>query len=201
LILSVDRLDYTKAIPPRLEAFGRLLDENPQYREQVSLIQLLDVSRSDIPAYQEELEKVERITAGIQQRYPQWQAIYLSAERWDRPELAGLMRIAPICVVTPRVDGMNLVSKEYVAAAPDDGALVLSHQAGAAWQLGRHAVLVDGNSPESIAAGLQTALTMPPAERRERMTRLKEIVRSEDVYWWANQFVTALKRQAARGRS
>lgn len=197
LILSMDRLDYTKAIPPRLEAYGQLLDDFPQYREKVSLVQLLDVSRKDIPAYQEEREQVEQAVSAIEERYASWRSLHFAAERWKRKEVAGLMSLSRVCLVTPRCDGMNLVSKEYVAAAPDDGVLVLSRQAGAAYQLGEHAVLVDGNSPESIVDGLRTALEMPADERRARMARLKANVRDEDVFWWAGRFLDRLQRTHA----
>lgn len=192
LILSMDRLDYTKAIPPRLEAYGQLLEEHPEYQKKVSLVQLIDLSRKSIPAYQEEREKVEAIVEQIEDRHRDWKPLFFEAERWKRKEVAGVMRLSRICLVTPRCDGMNLVAKEYVAAAPDDGVLVLSRQAGAAWQLGKAAVLVDGNSPESIVAGLHTALTMPEDERRSRMARLKENVHGEDVFWWAGRFLENL---------
>jgi len=195
LILSMDRLDYTKAIPPRLEAYGRLLDEHPEYQRQVSLVQLIDLSRKSIPAYQQEREKVEATVQQIEERHRDWKPLYFEAERWKRKEVAGVMRLSRICLVTPRCDGMNLVAKEYVAAAPDDGVLVLSRQAGAAWQLGEAAVLVDGNAPESIVQGLQTALQMPEDERRARMARLKENVHREDVFWWAGRFLDALQQE------
>ena len=193
IILSMDRLDYTKAIPPRLEAYGQLLDTYQEYRERISLVQLLDISRKDIPAYQQEREKVERIVSSVKERYPTWNSLFFEAERWPREQVAGLMRLARVCLVTPRCDGMNLVAKEYVAAAPDDGVLVLSHQAGAAWQFGDHAVMVDGESPASIVEGLRTALEMPADERRARMARLKENVRDEDVFWWADRFMDNLQ--------
>ena len=193
LILSMDRLDYTKAIPPRLKAYRMLLDSYPGYRENVSLVQMLDLSRKDIPAYQEEKAEVEATVEDIRSRYHSWQAIRLFAERWQRTHVAALMQMSKVCLVTPRCDGMNLVAKEYVSAAPSDGVLVLSRQAGAAWQFGKHALMVDGESPLSILRGLRTALEMPPDERRARMRELKKNVRQQDVFWWARQFMDALQ--------
>lgn len=193
LILSMDRLDYTKAIPNRLEAYRMFLDQHPEYHEQVSLVQMLDLSRKDIPAYGEEKAQVESAVSEIRDRYTSWQAIRLFAERWRRAQVAALMQMSKICIVTPRCDGMNLVAKEYVSAAPRDGVLVLSHQAGAAWQFAEHAVMVDGESPESIVAGLRTAMEMPLPDRRARMVELKKNVHQQDVFWWADQFLGALR--------
>lgn len=196
IILSMDRLDYTKAVPPRLQAYMQLLERYPELHGRVTLVQLLDLSRKDIPAYQEELEDVQALTQRIQRRFSGWKAIHFAAERWERAEVAALMKASRVCVVTPRCDGMNLVSKEYVAAAPDDGVLVLSRQAGAAWQLGPHCVLVDANDPATIVEGMATALQMPEDERRSRMEKLKENVRRQDVFWWANGFLEQLQRAA-----
>ncbi|MBW3599648.1 MAG: trehalose-6-phosphate synthase, partial [Planctomycetes bacterium] len=194
IILSMDRLDYTKAIPQRLEAYGKLLDDYPEYREKISLVQLIDLSRKSIPAYQEERDSVERIIHQIEARHNSWRSLFFAAERWTRKEVAGVMRLSPVALITPRCDGMNLVAKEYVAAAPEDGVLVLSRQAGAAWQFGQHAVMVDGTSPPSIVEGLRTALEMPEQERRARMSKLKENVTREDVFWWAGRFLDELQR-------
>jgi len=199
LILSMDRLDYTKAIPPRLEAYGMLLDQHDAYREQVSLVQLIDLSRKSIPAYQQEREKVDAIVADITSRHNSWKSLYFVAERWPRKEVAGVMHLSQIGLITPRCDGMNLVAKEYVAAAPADGVLVLSRQAGAAWQFGEHAVLVDGNDPASVMEGLHAALEMPADDRRSRMAALKKNVEEEDVFWWAERFLNRLQAEAARG--
>jgi trehalose-6-phosphate synthase len=196
IILSMDRLDYTKAIPQRLQAYGKLLDDYPEYCGKLTLVQLVDLSRKSIPAYQEERDRVEEIIGEIERRHNSWKALCFAAERWQRKEVAGLMRMAKTAIITPRCDGMNLVAKEYVAAAPDDGVLVLSRQAGAAWQLGEHAVLVDGTSPESIVGGLRTALEMPEQERRARMSKLKENVIREDVFWWAGRFLEELQKES-----
>jgi trehalose 6-phosphate synthase/phosphatase len=193
VVVSMDRLDYTKAIPPRLEGFNLLLEQHPEYREKVSLVQLVDLSRKTIPAYREERLKVDKIVEQIGQQYDSWTALFFAAERWKRKEVAGLMRLAEVCLVTPRCDGMNLVAKEYVAVGPEDGVLVLSRQAGAAWQFGEHAVVVDGTSPESVAEGLHRALEMPRDERRARMQKLKENVSREDVFWWAGRFLEQLR--------
>ncbi len=201
LVLSMDRLDYTKAIPNRLEAYRMFLDRHPEYRGQVSLVQMLDLSRKDIPAYGEEKAKVECIVSQIRDRHSSWEAIRLFAERWRRAQVAALMQMSKICVVTPRCDGMNLVAKEYVSAAPHDGVLILSRQAGAAWQFSDHAVMVDGDSPESIVEGLRTALEMPLGERRARMLELKKNVHEQDVFWWADQFLGSLKPEESLAKN
>ncbi|MBI4021759.1 MAG: trehalose-6-phosphate synthase [Candidatus Andersenbacteria bacterium] len=194
LIVAVDRLDYTKAVPERLDGYRLFLERHPEWHKRVALVQVLDLSRGDIPAYGAELNRVKRLVTDINgQASGDWVPVQLSCQRWERSHLAQLYQQARVGLITPRCDGQNLCAKEFVAMAPDDGRLVLGIGTGASWQLGEDALLVDGGSPEFVAAVLCQALNMENSEARARMARMKLCVSGQNVHWWGEQFIRALR--------
>jgi len=197
LIIGVDRLDYTKGLPGRLGAFERLLEAYPDNRGTVSLLQIAPSSRPDVKDYVDIREELEAAAGRINGRLADfdWVPVRYVNRSYARRSLAGLYRASNVALVTPLRDGMNLVAKEYVAAqdAGDPGVLVLSEFAGAARQLSS-ALVVNPYDVDAIVEGLQRALHMPLAERRERWAEMMRSVEREDVTAWRDSFVDALQQ-------
>jgi trehalose 6-phosphate synthase/phosphatase len=205
LIVSVDRLDYTKGIPRRLLAFERLLEKYPRLRGRVRLVQVAAPSRGAVGQYREFRQRVNEMVGRINGRFASlgYDPIHYISQNLDSSRLAAFYRAATIALVTPLRDGMNLVAKEFVAARTDgDGILVLSEFAGAAAELA-DALLVNPYDLENVATTLHDALEMPEEERRARMAGMRDRVKSHDVHRWARDFVAALRsegRRQARGK-
>jgi trehalose 6-phosphate synthase/phosphatase len=205
LIVSVDRLDYTKGIPRRLLAFERLLERYPRLRGRVRLVQVAAPSRGAVSQYREFRRTVNEMVGRINGRFasPGYDPIHYISQNLSRERLAAFFRASAIALVTPLRDGMNLVSKEFVATRTDgDGVLILSEFAGAAAEL-PDALLVNPYDLESVATAMHEALAMSEEERRARMAGLRDRVRSHDVHRWAREFEAALRieaRRAARRR-
>jgi trehalose 6-phosphate synthase len=203
LILGVDRLDYSKGIPHRIQGFGQFLDTYPEWRGHVTYIQVTPKSRAEVPEYADLNDQVSTLVGQVNGRYgePAWTPIRYVNRAYSRASLAALYRMARVGLVTPLRDGMNLVAKEYVAAQdPEDpGVLVLSQFAGAAEELDG-AILVNPLEPEAMAAAIDAALKMPLAERQERYRRMFRHLAANDIDRWAERFLAALaeSRQPAR---
>jgi trehalose 6-phosphate synthase len=194
LIVGVDRLDYTKGIPKRLRAFRLFLERNPDMHGQVTLIQVVVPSRVDVSKYMDLLRDIERLVAAINGRFTRggWVPIQYIFRSLDRTELLAYYRAADIALITPLKDGMNLVAKEFCAANRDGNAvLILSEFAGAAAQMGDWPLMVNPFDLEGVADAIRKAIDMPIDERRERMHRLRRIVRRQDVYGWVTSFLRA----------
>ncbi|WP_374545930.1 alpha,alpha-trehalose-phosphate synthase (UDP-forming) [Rhodoblastus sp.] len=195
LILSVDRLDYSKGIPHRIQAFGHFLETCPEWRGNVTLLQIAPRSRSEIKEYAEIESTVAELIGRVNGRFgePHWTPIRYTNRSYPRADLAGLYRRANVAMVTPLRDGMNLVAKEFLAAQdPDDpGVLVLSEFTGAAVEL-KDALIVNPHEIEGVAAKLKQALEMPQAERCERHAPMRAQLMSADISRWAESFLTAL---------
>ena len=193
--VGVDRLDYSKGLPQRMEAFGRVLDDHEALRGRVSFIQIAPPSREAVDAYQMLREQLDRLAGRINADYADldWMPIRYLARSYGRGTLAGLYRLARVGLVTPLMDGMNLVAKEFVAAQDpaDPGALVLSEFAGAAEQLDA-AIRVNPHDVAGTADAIVRALSMPLEERRERWQSLDTSVRDQDIAWWRRSFLAAL---------
>jgi alpha,alpha-trehalose-phosphate synthase [UDP-forming] len=182
--LGVDRLDYSKGIPEKLKALDILWERYPEFRERLSFVQVAVPSRTAIEAYDELTQKVERMVWEINDRFgtDTWRPLHLIKQALPAERLALLYRAADICVVASLADGMNLVAKEYVASQQDDhGVLLLSLFAGASEVL-EGQVDVNPYDPEDFARLIRDALTMPAAERRERMRQLRATIGS--IYGW-----------------
>jgi alpha,alpha-trehalose-phosphate synthase [UDP-forming]/trehalose-phosphatase len=195
LVLGVDRLDYTKGIPERLEAFGRLLQLYPEWRGRVSLVQISVPSRADVPEYAAQRRRIENTVGRINGEYGEgaWVPVRYLYRSYHHAQLAELYRAAAVGYVTPLRDGMNLVAKEFVAAqeAAEPGVLLLSRFAGAAVEL-QDAVLTNPWHAEGMARDLDRALRMERAERQERHGRLLAVVSRTTATTWAEDFLDAL---------
>lgn len=202
LFVGVDRLDPTKGIPERLEAFGRLLDLRPELRGRARLFQLTIPSREDVPAYRRLRLRIETTVAALNDRFgtASWKPVDSVYGQVDQHELAALYRAADVMLVTPLRDGMNLVAKEFVASRVDEqGVLVLSKHAGAAGEL-TPALLVDPANNAALVSAYMAALDMSPAEQRVRMRRLQASVRAHDVERWAGECLRQLDPVVRSGR-
>ncbi len=191
IILGVDRLDYTKGIPERLAAFRYLLKNQPDLHRKVTLVQIAVPSREDIPKYGELKAQIERLVSEINGHFsePGWLPVHYIHRCIDRAELLAYYRAADIALVTPLKDGMNLVSKEYCAArVNNDGVLILSEFAGAAFQLHRGALLVNPYHTCAVAEAIRTAFEMPVSEQRKRMRKSRARIRRENIFWWRDSF-------------
>ncbi len=200
MIIGVDRLDYTKGIPERMDAFERFLAKFPDWRGKVTYLQITPRSRSGIPEYADISRKVGEAVGRINGAYGEasWTPLRYINKAHSRTALAGLYRGARVGLVTPLRDGMNLVAKEYVAAqdSEDPGVLVLSRFAGAAHEC-TAALLVNPYDPEGVGNAIDRALSMPIEERRQRhATNFKALARN-DLTHWAERFLATLERQPA----
>jgi trehalose 6-phosphate synthase len=195
LVIGVDRLDYSKGIVQRLEAFGTFLRNHPEHRGSVGLLQIAPPSRTDVPEYAELDRMSDEVAGRLNAALGEfdWTPIRVVKKAYSRSALAGFYRRAQVGLVTPMRDGMNLVAKEYIAAQdPEDpGVLVLSRFAGAAHQLGE-ALIVNPYDSQEVAEAIRTALAMPRAERQRRFKKLYETISSTDIGWWTQRYLAAL---------
>ncbi len=195
LVLGVDRLDYSKGIPERLEAFARFLELRPDWRGKVSFVQVSVPSRSDVPDYAELRRRVENLVGHINGLHGEadWVPVRYLYRSYDQRVLAQLYRAADVAMVTPLRDGMNLVAKEFVASQDDadPGVLLLSKFAGAAEEMDA-AVLTNPHHRDGVAADLARALAMPLDERCARQARLREVVLRTTAASWAESFLRTL---------
>jgi len=195
LIVGVDRMDYTKGIVERLVAVEKLIEEHPFYLERLTMVQIAAPSRSRIPSYVELNRKVKETAERINQRYQTtgWQPILLIERQCSHAVVDTWYRAAAVCLVTSLHDGMNLVSKEYIAAHDDDdGVLVLSKFAGAATEL-LDALIVNPYDIEGVAEAIHQALEMDPEERHKRMHRMRKYVMDHNIYRWAASILDDLR--------
>ena len=191
IILGVDRLDYTKGIPERLAAFRYLLKVHPGLHRKITLVQVVVPSREDIPKYVELKAQIERLVSEINGQFsePGWVPVHYIHRSIERPELLAYYRAADIALITPLKDGMNLVSKEYCAArVNNDGVLILSEFAGAAFQLHHGALLVNPYHTRAVAEAIHHAYEMPLPEQRKRMRKLRARICRENIFRWRDSF-------------
>ena len=199
--LGVDRLDYTKGIPERLEALERMLEKYPEWAGRFCFIQIGVPSRIELREYRAVLTRARSLTERINRRFPRpapaahagpAPTVHLIEANLDFRELVPYYRMADLCAVTSLHDGMNLVAKEYLAASPDlEGALVLSPFTGAARELER-AWIASPYDREGLADAYHAALCEAPAARRERMAALRETVLRRNIFDWTIEVLDAV---------
>jgi trehalose 6-phosphate synthase len=201
LVIGVDRLDYSKGIVERIEAFERFLVATPQQRGQALLLQITPPSRSEVPEYAELGHRIDQVVGRVNGAHSDldWTPVRIVKRAFSRPVLAGLYRHAAVGLVTPMRDGMNLVAKEYVAAQDpaDPGVLVLSRFAGAARQM-PEALIINPFDKTEVAEAIEAALSMPLEERKRRHEALFAGLKARDVDWWARTYLAALTRSRKR---
>ncbi|QQR85923.1 MAG: bifunctional alpha,alpha-trehalose-phosphate synthase (UDP-forming)/trehalose-phosphatase [Flavobacteriales bacterium] len=202
LVLSIDRLDYTKGILQRLEAFEKMLDRAPEHRAQVTYLLNIVPSRHTISRYRDLKERIESSVSRINGKYGSmdWQPVVYQYRHLDHKLLIAMYSAADIALITPMRDGMNLVAKEYVATRRDKrGVLILSETAGAAYELGG-ALIVNPTDTNAIADAIETAMTMPAEEQTERMRGMQQRLVRYDVTRWADDLLSQLDSAVALRR-
>ena len=202
LIAGVDRLDYSKGLLERFQAYRQFLESYPEQLGQVTFLQIAPLGRQKVQAYAQIRDSLEQSSGRTNGRFADadWTPIRYLNRNFPHPTLMGFLRAAQVCLVTALRDGMNLVAKEFIAAQdPDDpGVLVLSNRTGAACEL-TEALLINPYDTRGIARAIQRALTMPLTERRARHATSLATLRENDIHRWHTRFIDDL--QAARGRS
>jgi trehalose 6-phosphate synthase len=195
-IIGVDRLDYSKGLPDRFKAFGRLLEKHPEMQKKVTLLQIAPSSRQEVQSYADIKQELAGLSGSINGRFADfnWTPIRYIQRNVPREKLAALFRASQVGFVTPLRDGMNLVAKEFVAAQDmeDPGVLVLSQFAGAAEEMAE-ALIVNPYDIDDMAGNLFRALRMPLKERRERQKALLARIRRQDARAWLGGFLNALE--------
>jgi trehalose 6-phosphate synthase len=194
IMLGVDRLDYTKGIPERLEALRTAFYRYPELRGSLVFFQVAVPSRTEVLEYQVLKGQIDRLVGEINGEFTEmdWVPIHYLYRNLSRDQLLTYYRAASIALITPLKDGMNLVAKEYCAAASDlDGCLIISDFAGAASQLYRWALTVNPHDVGAMADAIYRAYTMSPGERNYRMRRLRTSIRRHDIFHWVDNFLQA----------
>jgi len=194
IIVSVDRLDYSKGIPNRLEAYSLFLEKHPEYREKVVFILVIGPSRIKVQRYADLKQQIEEMVGTINGKFGTigWTPLEYLYSPIPYHALLGLYKMADVCPITPLRDGMNLVAKEYLATKVDGkGVLILSEMTGAARELG-DAIIINPNNIEEIAQAFADALTMPEKEQIERNRAMQERIKRYDISRWASDFIGKL---------
>ncbi len=195
LILSIDRLDYSKGIPQRLRAFELFLERNKEYRNKVSLIMIVVPSRDQVDMYRQLKEEIDLLVGRINGKYGRlnWTPIHYFYRSFPLHALSAFYRMANVALVTPMRDGMNLVCKEYIASKLDKkGVLILSEMAGASKELS-DAILINPNNIEQFVEALEDALSMPEEVQIEHMATMQESLQRYNIHHWVNLFMERLE--------
>ncbi|MFC1551590.1 bifunctional alpha,alpha-trehalose-phosphate synthase (UDP-forming)/trehalose-phosphatase [Candidatus Latescibacterota bacterium] len=196
IILSVDRLDYTKGIGGRLVAFDLFLEKHPEYCEKVTLILVAVPSRTKVEHYRQLKKDLDEKVGNINGKYSSiaWTPVLYIYDSLDFEELNALYNLADVCLVTPERDGMNLIAKEFIASKSDGmGVLILSEMAGAAKEL-TDAIIVNPNNVGRVVEAIYTALTIPEQEQIDRNRTMQEQLKRYNVSVWADDFMKQLMK-------
>lgn len=202
LIISIDRLDYTKGIANRIRAFGYFLEKYPQYQEKVRMIMLAVPSRTNVPQYQLLKKEIDELVGRINGNFAtvNWTPIWYFYRSMPFENLIDLYASSDVALITPIRDGMNLVAKEYVATRTDQsGVLILSEMAGSAHEL-NEALLINPNNFDQIVDSIKQALEMPKKEQVRRNRVMQKRLKRYNVEKWAKDFMKNL-RETTRTRN
>jgi trehalose 6-phosphate synthase len=194
IVIGIDRLDYTKGILSRLQAFEQFLEENPDLHGSVSFYQIATPSRTEVESYQELKSEVDEVVGRINGRFAldDWVPVNYRYRTYSQFELCAFYRAADAALITPLRDGMNVVTQEFVTAS-ENGALILSELTGAA-QYMEDAIHVNPYDQDELAQSIREALDMPEEEKKTRLRSLKATVRKLDVHAWADGFLDSLEQ-------
>ena len=196
LLIGVDRLDYTKGLLSRLQAYNNFLTLYPDQCNKVSYIQITPPSRTEVEDYQDLREELEKLATNINgsKATVDWVPLRYVNKSYSRNSLAGFYRLANVGIVTPIRDGMNLVAKEYVASqnSENPGVLILSQFAGAAKELDS-ALIVNPYDIEAMAQSIKQALVMSLEERKERYLAMMKVLRDNTIFTWSYSFLKTLQ--------
>lgn len=194
IVVSVDRIDYTKGIAERLQAIDVFFKKYPAYKEKVVFLQLGQVSRIHVPRYKKLNDEINAMVEEINWKHSQngWSPIILTRLYTAYTDILALYRMADVCIVSSLHDGMNLVAKEFVASRSDlRGVLVLSQFTGAAREL-TDALIINPYDRESFADAIGTALNMCPEDQEKRMKKMNEALAQNNIYRWAGKVLSQL---------
>ncbi|MCQ9207914.1 MAG: trehalose-6-phosphate synthase [Omnitrophica bacterium] len=194
VILGLDRVDYTKGIPERLRAIGRLLEKYPQYKERFVFVQMGALSRVHISKYRDLNDEINDLVEKVNWEHSteSWSPIIFVRRTLSYPETVAFYRLGDICVVSSVHDGMNIVAKEYICAKNNlEGMLILSQFTGAARELS-DAVFINPYDIEDFSEKIKDTLEMSKKEKTQRMARMRETISRNDIYRWANKFINDL---------
>ncbi len=194
IILSIDRLDYSKGILERLKAFELLLQLHPNFIAKIGLSMIVVPSRDTVAQYQDLKEQIDQLVGNINAKYRtmDWNPINYFYRSFPMETLSALYSVADVCLVTPMRDGMNLVAKEYIASRKDEtGVLILSEMAGASKELS-DAIIVNPNNIGDMTNAMVQALNMPLDEQKTRMRSMRLLVSKFNVQRWLNNFLTRM---------
>ena len=195
LIISIDRLDYSKGIVQRLRGYQSFLRDYPRFREKVVYFQLIVPSRDKVLEYDRLKQEIDKLVSHINAEYSSlsWQPIQYFYRAWSFDMLSALYSAADIALVTPLRDGMNLVCKEYIASKSlRPGLLILSEMAGAAREL-TEATIINPNDEQGMAAAITTALETPVFEQQQRIKTMQQTLKKFNIHVWVHNFMTRLK--------
>ncbi|WP_293299667.1 bifunctional alpha,alpha-trehalose-phosphate synthase (UDP-forming)/trehalose-phosphatase [Pedobacter sp. UBA4863] len=195
IILSIDRLDYSKGILERIRAYELLLQLHPKFIGEISLFMVVVPSRDTVAQYKELKENIDQLVGNINAKYRtlDWVPINYFYRSFSMKTLSAMYCVADICLVTPMRDGMNLVSKEYVASRRDEtGVLILSEMAGASKELS-DAIIVNPNNLGDMMNAIVEALTMPLEEQKRKMQIMRSLVRKFNVKRWVSNFLARME--------
>lgn len=203
LILSIDRLDYSKGILQRLQAFEQLLQQYPEYCGKITMHMIVVPSRDSVPQYAHLRDEIDKRVGNINAMYRnmEWTPIHYYYRSFPIETLSALYYSADVCLVSPMRDGMNLVSKEYVASRiNNDGVLILSEMAGASKEL-IDAIIVNPNNTNEVCDAIITAINMPLDEQKRRMQQMRQLVAKFNITHWVKIFMDRLKEVKQMQRS
>jgi len=195
IMLSIDRLDYSKGILQRLQAYELLLQTHPEYVGKLSFFMIVVPSRDTVPQYKELRDQIDQFVGNINARYRtlNWLPIHYFYRSFSIEFLSALYNTADICLVTPMRDGMNLVSKEYVASRTNNtGVLILSEMAGASKEL-NDALIVNPNNIGDIMRAIVQAVNMTEVEQKTRMSVMRSVVKKFNIHLWVKNFMDKLE--------
>lgn len=195
VIISIDRLDYTKGILQRLKAYQMFLQKNPQFHKKVMMILLAVPSRTGVNAYADLRRNVEQLISRINGEYSSvnWTPVHYLFRSVPFEQVAAFYNVGDIALITPLRDGMNLVAKEFIASKQrNPGVLILSEMAGAASELSE-AITVNPNDKVDIAGAIKQAIEMSSIEQKSRMKHMQKRISQYDVSSWASDFIRALR--------
>lgn len=196
LILSIDRLDYSKGIPARLKIFDLFLEKYPEFQDRVSLLMVVVPSRDKVEKYKDLKEQVDTLVGRINGKYGtvNWTPIHYFYRSFPLEDLSAFYRMADVAMVTPMRDGMNLVCKEYVASKLDKkGVLILSEMAGASKELSE-ALIVNPNDKHQVRDALKRALSMGEDEQKKHMAIMQETIKKYNIHHWVDLFLNRLEQ-------
>ncbi|MGC9169796.1 MAG: bifunctional alpha,alpha-trehalose-phosphate synthase (UDP-forming)/trehalose-phosphatase [Thermoproteus sp.] len=194
VVFSIDRLDYTKGVINRVYAWERFLKSRPEWRRKASFVLVVVPSRAGVPQYEAMKRQIDMEVGRINGELGEldWVPIIYLYRFLPTPTLLAMYNLADVALITPLKDGMNLVSKEYVASRRDcRGVLILSETAGAAKEL-TEAIIVNPNDVEGMAKAIEKALTMPEEEQCRRIQEMQRKLKAQDVVKWGVDFIQSL---------